>query len=174
MYFWDAQPEDIRHVAANMRDKDYEEISCLSWAESREELAEFLVNAYEGCQNVYVVGTDEDGPIAIVVYMPMRKGVWSLGMFATDKFKKVGLFLTKRIIRDIIPALDNANAHRVEAQSIDGYDEVHAWLRFLGLREECTLSGLGRNGEDFKVFSFVRSKEDAASTVRWRTSGKVN
>ena len=66
------------------------------------------------------------------------------GAFATDDFGKVGAFLTKRIIRDIIPSLDSANAHRVEAHSIDRYEEVHDWLRFLGLDEETTIHGMGK------------------------------
>ena len=100
-----------------------------------------------------------------------RPGVWNLGMFATDNFQSIGVYLTKRIIRDIIPALDRAKAHRVEAYSIDGYDEVHEWLRFLGLEEECTLAGYGKNREDFKVFSYVRNPDES---VRWRKRYEVN
>ena len=109
-----------------------------------------------------------------ICYLPQRKGVWSLGLFATDDFLKVGAFLTKRIIRDIIPSLDQANAHRVEAHSIDGYEEVHNWLRFLGLDEETTIHGMGRNGEDFKVFSYVRSMEEVNQNVHWRGNGRVH
>ncbi len=137
-------------------------------------MAESLALRYSQEENVYSVGTDEDGPIAIICYLPQRKGVWSLGLFATDDFLKVGAFLTKRIIRDIIPSLDQANAHRVEAHSIDGYEEVHNWLRFLGLDEETTIHGMGRNGEDFKVFSYVRTMEEANQSVNWRGNGRVH
>lgn len=163
-----AEPKDVYHVAANMRERDYEEISCLTFAQDREELANYLAASYSSCENVYACGTTKDGPIAILSYIPTRPGVWSLGLFATDSFQKVGKFLTKRIIRDIIPALDKANAHRVEAQSIEGYDEVHRWLEFLGLKEENTLPGFGRNGETFKTFSFVRSDSQAPGTIKWR------
>lgn len=174
MFFKEATIEDIRHVALNMRERDYDEIVCLGWCENREELAESLALGYSQEENVYCVGTDEDGPIAIICYLPQRKGVWSLGLFATDDFLKVGAFLTKRIIRDIIPSLDQANAHRVEAHSIDGYEEVHNWLRFLGLDEETTIHGMGRNGEDFKVFSYVRSMEEVNQNVHWRGNGRVH
>ena len=174
MFFKDATIEDIKYVALNMRERDYDEIVCLGWCENREELAESLALGYSQEENVYCVGTDEDGPIAIICYLPQRKGVWSLGLFATDDFLKVGAFLTKRIIRDIIPSLDQANAHRVEAHSIDGYEEVHNWLRFLGLDEETTIHGMGRNGEDFKVFSYVRTMEEANQSVHWRGNGRVH
>ena len=157
MFMRHAEPQDIFTVAQKMRDKDFNEISSLLYVDDRDELAFNLSNKISNFETVYVVGDTE--PVAIVSYIPVRPGVWSLGMFATDKFKSVGLYLTKRIIRDIIPVLDRAKAHRVEAFSIDGYDEVHDWLDFLGLQEECTLSKYGKNGEDFKVFSWVRSPD---------------
>ena len=160
MYFRPAQPEEVYDVAINMRERDFEEIDALRWSEGREELAQGLCNDLGSFQNVFVCGDDE-GPIVVVCYVPLRKGVWSLGLFATDRFQKVGAFLTKRIIRDIIPSLNRANAHRVECQSICGYDEIHKWLKFLGLKEENVVRGLGKNGEDFKTFSWVR--EEAGS-----------
>lgn len=159
MFMRHAEPQDIFTVAQKMRDKDFNEISSLLYVDDRDELAFNLSNKISNFETVYVVGDTE--PVAIVSYIPVRPGVWSLGMFATDKFKSVGLYLTKRIIRDIIPALDRAKAHRIEAFSIEGYDEVHDWLEFLGLEEECTLSSYGKNGEDFKVFSWVRSEKDS-------------
>ena len=70
-------------------------------------------------------------------------------------FLQIHLSLTKLIIKSIIPTLDNAGAHRVEAQSIAGYKSVHNWLKFLGLEEESVLRGYGRNGEDFINFSYA-------------------
>jgi len=163
MFLRHAEPQDIFTVARNMRERDFQEISALRYDDDRNEMAYNITNQISEFETVYVVGDTE--PVAIVSYLPVRPGVWNLGMFATDRFKSVGLYLTKRIIRDIIPALDRAKAHRVEAFSIEGYDEVHSWLDFLGLEEECTLGGYGKNGEDFKVFSWVRSTEDS---VVWR------
>ena len=169
MFIRHAEPDEVFHVARNMRERDFEEISALKYTDDRDEMAYQIANATAEFETVYVVGDTE--PVAIVTYIPVRPGVWNLGMFATDRFKSVGLYLTKRIIRDIIPALDRAKAHRVEAFSIEGYDEIHEWLRFLGLEEECTLSGYGKNGEDCKVFSYVRYSDDS---VRWRKRYEVN
>ena len=101
----------------------------------------------------------------------MRKGVWNLGLFATDNFQKIHLSLTKLIINSIIPVLDNANAHRVEAQSIDGYEVVHNWLKFLGLKEESVLKGYGRNKEDFINFAWIRG--DNSQNVNWIRRGEI-
>lgn len=169
-YFRSAEPEEIFAVAENMRERDYEEISALRYTQTRKELAYAIANNIADFETVYVCGDDE-GPIAIVTYIPMRPGVWNLGMFATDRFEKVGIYLTKRIIRDIIPALDRSKAHRVEAWSIEGYTEVHKWLRFLGLEEECTVRKCGKNGEDFKIFSYIRGND---ASVKWRKNGEVS
>ena len=169
MYLRSAEPEEIFAVAENMRERDFEEISALRWIDDRKDLAFALTNAIADFETVYTVGHTE--PVAIVSYIPVRPGVWNLGMFATDNFNSVGLYLTKRIIRDIIPSLERVKAHRVEAFSIEGYDEVHKWLTFLGLKEECTLSKYGKNKEDFKVFSWVRSTDDS---VKGRKKGEVS
>jgi hypothetical protein len=169
MFLRQAEPQEVFYVAENMRERDFWEISALRYADDRKQVAYDLADKLANFQTVYVLGVDK--PIVCLSYLPVRPGVWSLGMFATDEIKKVGLFLTKRIIRDIIPTLDRANAHRVEAYSIDGYEEIHNWLRFLGLKEECTLKKYGKNGEDFKVFSYVRQSE---GNVAWRKSGEVS
>ena len=165
-----AEPEDVFHVAANMRHRDFEEISALRYTEDKKDLAYNIANNLAEFETVYCVEKEPNNPIAIISYIPVRPGVWTLGMFATDKFKTIGPFLTKQIIRAIIPALDRARAHRVEAYSIEGYDEVHRWLKFLGLKEECTLKKYGKNGEDFKVFSYVRLSD---TNVKWRRKGMV-
>ena len=170
MILREAEPQDVFHVASNMRQRDYEEIDALRFTRDKKNLAADIADRLANFQTVYCVEKEPNNPIAIISYIPVRPGVWTLGMFATDKFKSIGLFLTKQIIRAIIPALNKARAHRVEAYSIEGYDEVHKWLKFLGLKEECTLKKYGKNGEDFKVFSYVRLSD---TNVRWRGKGEV-
>ena len=171
MYLRKANPLEIYAVAYDMRPRDFEEISCVTWFDNRDDLARDLMLRYSAHENVYCFG--DDVPIGIISYIPVRPGVWSLGMFATDKFQKVSSFLTKRVIRDIIPALDNANAHRVEAQSLAGYDEVHKWLDFIGLKKEGELKGFGSRGQDFVTFAYVRSPGQKPGTVMWRRPGVV-
>lgn len=170
MDFWKATKEDIYHVALHMRDRDFEEIECVSWVSGREELASSIAENYLEHENVYACGTQEDGAIAILSYLPLRPGVWSVGMFATNDFKKVGKFLTRCIIKDIIPSLNNSNFHRVEAHSICGYEDIHNWLNFIGLKEECEIKGFGRNGENFKTFAFVKPKNMNAI---WKGNGDL-
>jgi hypothetical protein len=168
---WDtAKPEQIFNVAKNMREKDFEEIVCLTYCDDREELAGFLTEMWSKSETTLACGTKEDGPIAIFTYTPVRPNVWSFGMFATDKFGKIGTQLTRLIIKRIITAIDSTGAHRVECQSIEGYDEVHKWLQFLGLKKEGLIKGFGRNGENFIGFAYVK---DSDKPVRWSGPGRI-
>lgn len=161
----------IYNVALNMRQRDYEEIAALCFCENRKELADQLARSWADHKTTIVCGTKELGGIAALTYIPMRKGVWNLGLFATNNFQKIHLSLTKLVINSIIPVLDNANAHRVEAQSIVGYKTVHDWLKFLGLKEESILKGYGKNKEDFINFAWVRGEN--SENVKWIRRGEV-
>jgi len=171
MIWEEATVGSVYNVALNMRQRDYEEIVALTFCENRRELAEQLARTWTEHKTTIVCGTKEHGAIAAFTYIPMRKGVWNLGLFATDNFQKIHLSLTKLIINSIIPILDKAKAHRVEAQSINGYEVVHNWLKFLGLNEESVLKSYGRNGEDFINFAWVRGKND--HNVNWIRRGEV-
>lgn len=161
---------DIFDVAMRMRERDYEEIVCTTYAKDRYELADILARSWSQSPATYVFGTEELGRIACLTLTAERPGVWNLGLFATDKLESIGKSLTKHVIRDIIPLLDKAEAHRVEAQSIVGYEEVHNWLQFFGLRKESVLKKYGRNGEDFVNFAWTREGNGKA---KWQP-GKVD
>ena len=171
MYLRPAEPEEVFHVAKHMREHDYKEISCLRWTEGRDDLAADLTERYSNYPNCYVCGDGADR-IAIIVYVPVRSGVWSIGMFATDNFQKVGGYLTKKIIREIIPMLMEGGAHRIECQSIEGYDAIHKWLGTLGLREESKLLGFGRDGEDFCQFTWVKKRDGDLRALTGHRNGE--
>lgn len=170
MIYGRASAADIYSVAKNMRERDYEEIECVTFAENREELAGLLAETWSKIETTIACGTEEDGPIAILTYTPMRPGVWSMGMFATDKFGKIGTQLTRLIIKRIIKAIDSTGAHRVEVQSIEGYEPVHKWLEFLGLKKEGLIRGFGKNRENFYTFAYVK---DEADSVKWSGPGRI-
>jgi hypothetical protein len=161
----------IRHVAANMRDRDLEEIRAVLWADERDEIAEYLADVYAGSVTALAFGTKEAGPIAILSWTPIRPRVWAMGLFATEAFDTIGRGVTRTAIHDIVPALSRAGAHRVFAQSMEGYDTVHAWLRFLGMTEEHPLPKFGKRGETFREFAYVRP--DGLDGFRWLGPGRL-
>jgi len=136
------------YVAANMRAADAREIFATRHDNDRARLAEGAA-ALAPC--AYVAGEGE--PIACIGATEMWPGVWQAWMFATDRFADIGLPLTRWVIRDMIPGLIRAGAHRAHCYSIEGHDRAHRWLEALGFVHEATHQGYGRNGEAFRVYA---------------------
>jgi len=93
-------------------------------------------------------------PVAALGAVEQWPGVWSCWMFATDDIPHIGLSLTRFAKYRMIPAIRDLGGHRGEARSMVDHTEAHRWLRSIGAREEARLSGYGKHGEDFLVFSW--------------------
>lgn len=160
----------IYDVAMRMRQRDYDELTCLGYTNSREGLAEEIALRYcqHGCS--YAIGLPDIGPIVIFTYSDLRPGVLSFGMFATEDIQKISKQLTKWVISDIIEKVVDDRYHRVEVESIHDYSPIHKWLKLLGFKEESLLRAYGRNGEDFKKFSWVREQP---GNLVWQGAGKI-
>lgn len=149
-----ASVDDVRFAALNMRDRDYEEFSAVSPARDRTELAELLATRYGDRPDV-MCGRDDGTAICIGGTIEARPNVITLLFFATDEFPKIALPITRFIRKNLFPKLIAAGAHRIEAVSMAGYDQTHAWLRTIGLEQETGLMhGYGKAGEAFVQFSW--------------------
>lgn len=158
-----ATAEQIYDVALAMRERDFEEISALNFAEDRDELAETLARRYIGSDEL-MCGSIGGKPICIGGTLLSRPNVVSLLFFATDEFPKIGLGITKFIKKRLFPRLEQAGVRRIEAVSLDGYHEVHAWLNVLGMTEETgPLRNFGKRGEAFRYFSKVTDARSAGA-----------
>lgn len=140
----------LAFIARNMRAEDRREIMANRWGDDEAELVE---QCLQGGAFAWVVGLDE--PIAAIGAYPLWPGVWSVWMFATDDFPRIGIRLTRWVRRVMIPALRDSGCHRAECHSIEGHRVAHRWLESLGARHEATLRCYGREGEDFRVYSWI-------------------
>lgn len=156
----EATPETVRHVALNMRTRDYVEFSAVSFLEGREALADNLVERFGNSPEIHVGFTADDEPACVGGTIMTRPNVISLLFFATDRFPEIGLPITRYIRKQLLPRLIEAGVHRIEAVSISNYSETHAWLETIGLsRETGPLYGYGKDGETYLQFawsSYVR------------------
>ena len=147
--------EAVHLVAMNMRDRDFAEFSAVSHADSREELADVLAERYgnfEGC----VVGLAGGIPACVGATVMARPNVVTLLFFATDRFPEIALPATRFIKRELFSRLKKSGVHRIEAVSMDGHDDAHAWLKTLGLQPETEpMRGYGKAGENFIQFAWV-------------------
>lgn len=146
-----ADPDMVYAVSKNMRERDFEEMIAVSFTGNREELASELARIYGGLPMAVCFGI-EDRPVCILSALVLHPGVWSIGLWATDEFQKVGHFVTRWALKRYFPALRAAGMHRLECKSIVGYNEIHDWLRYLGFLEGNIEKMFGKNGEDFITF----------------------
>lgn len=146
-----ADAESVIRVACNMRAKDLEECLATRWSDDPMTIAEDTL-VYPG---LTWVGWLDDEPVAVYGAKPMWPGVWGAFLYATDKFDKIGLPLTKHVRRVIIPGLVAAGAHRVEAKSLGTHETAHKWMRSFGAREESRMPLYGKGGEEFVTYVWM-------------------
>lgn len=149
-----ATPHDIFTVASAMRDSDFREFSAFYAGPTKLDIAYQLVMKYGNRDDVIVAS--DGGPIAVGGLLQARPNVITLWMLATDDFPRIGLGLTRFLVKRMIPPLVDAGVHRIECASIEGYATAHTWIRALGLRQEAVMPGYGQNGETFIQFAWVK------------------
>lgn len=149
-----AHRDAVLYVARNMRESDFEELSSLSWAEDREELAHELVVKYN-CETAICAFNEEGVPIAIGGVFEFRPNVVSLGFFATNQITEIGYPLTRWIIKSLFAPLKEEGIQRIEAASMITHVDAHRWLELLGLEEESRMGRYGKNGDTFINFAWV-------------------
>lgn len=138
-----------------MRDSDFREFSAVSWAKTRQQLTDIMVEIYgnhPGGMCAYAAGN----PVAVGAMIEGRPNVMTLMFFATDTLADIALPLTRFIRSTVFPRYRDEGAHRIECISIDGYEEAHRWIEILGLKREAEFPAYGKNGETFHQFSWVR------------------
>jgi hypothetical protein len=137
-----------------MRERDFAEFKATANVDDREELADLLAQRY-GDRGDVLCGFAESVPVCIGGTIETWPGVMSLLFFATDDFPQIGRVITRFIRRELFPRYEEAGIHRIQAISLDGYEEVHAWLRAIGMKEEASFPAFGKAGETFVQFSRI-------------------
>lgn len=147
---------DVHSVALKMRARDFQEFSAVAAADSRKALARLLALRYGSRPDVWCA-SGPAGPTAIGGALELRPRVLTLLFFATDDFNQIGRAVTRFIVQRLFPPLIAAGVHRIECVSLDGYDEIHRWIEFLGLRREfeAPMRNYGKRGEAFVQFAWT-------------------
>lgn len=148
-------PENVRFVAERMRDSDFREFSAVSYAKTRQQLADVMVDLYgrhPGGMCAYAAGS----PAAVGALIEGRPNVVTLMFFATDAMAGIAIPLTRFIRKSVFPLYRDDGVHRIECISIDGHGEAHRWIEILGLKREAVFQGYGKHGEAFHQFAWVK------------------
>lgn len=143
----------VKHVALNMRAMDREEIFATRWTEDPENIAEVLASRDP---IGFVVLADDGEPVSVFGVHQMWPGVFSVFMFATDRWNEVSFAMTKFVIRDMIPSLMSGHWVRAECRSLSTHEQAHRWLEMLGAYKESESLCYGKNGETFFTYCWTK------------------
>lgn len=158
-----ATADDVRFVARNMRARDFEEFTAVSATDDRDEMADGLAQRYGGRDDV-LCGSYDGEPICIGGTIEVWPGVMTLLFFATPEFPRIGLPIARFIRNKLFPRYEAAGIHRIQAISLDGYEEVHSWMRTIGLvPENAPMPAYGKRGEAFQQFVRLRDVRPAGA-----------
>ena len=160
----DARYPDVVEIARNMRELDAEEIWPVTYAKTPENLALSTV-AGVGLKYVARYGAV---PVATWGASEMRPKVVSVWMFATDRWPKVALSVTRHINRVVMPTLIEAGCVRAECWTHANHHVAHRWLELLGAVREATVEDYGQNRVPYHCYSWTQTrleKEDVCWTL---------
>jgi hypothetical protein len=158
----------VAFVARHMRADDRAEIFATRCDDDAGVIAdETMAFARFGC--VAWSGGITPEPAAVACAIPTWPGVWSVGMYATDRWPEVARATTRWIKGVLIPDLVAAGAHRAECRSLAAHVTAHRWLERLGAAREATLAAYGRNREDFFLYAWTHSTLTSGGTNVLRT-----
>lgn len=152
---------DLSYIAANLRPDDKAEIDCQCEAWKPAQLA---LAALQG--HAYVVTLDGN-PEAAFGATEQRTGLWIIWSWGSRRMWRTVPTITKFCMEVVIPDVLNAGAMRGEARAMASNQMAVRWLERLGATRQGVLRNFGKNGEDFLLFEWVRSKD-------WPTSAIVN
>lgn len=154
-------PEGVHHVVGLMRTKDREEIFATQWSDDPWAFANQVLR----CGDFgFVLHADDGEPVVCCGAVPMWNGVWSVWMFATDRFDEIALSTHRFAKKVFFPALDAGGWHRLECRSLGTHDVAHRWLEVLGAYKESEAENYGKNGEPFVVYCWTKKLSEAQST----------
>ncbi len=143
----------VLHVASRMREMDRQEIFATRWSHDPHVIAELIDKANPPG---FVALADDGEPVCVVGAHEMWPGVFSVFMFATDRWKEVSFDTTKAVKRILIPAVMSDTFVRGECKSLSTHEEAHRWLEVLGASKESEHPCYGKNGETFFTYSWTR------------------
>jgi hypothetical protein len=150
-----ATPMDVFDVAYRMRKKDFEEISATSGSDDRKKVAARMQMGFENYYtDGWVVLDDKGKRVSIIGWTryPDKLTRARVGFFGTDDFEQMKMAITKLIRGKIDLWAQDVNVVRMDAQSLDGYEDSHKWLEFFGFKRGDVLINWKDSGRTFINF----------------------
>lgn len=132
-----------------LRQKSREEIEWQGYTTDQ------LLSVLPGQRIAWTIYNDTK-PAALIGAIPKHSGVWTLFGLGTDEWINIWRLVTLVAKRDMMKEVSATGAHRAHCLSPESHEDTHRWLRFLGATHEAEMPAYGVNGEDFRMFTWLR------------------
>jgi hypothetical protein len=148
-------------MMTNLREKDRAEVYALLAYENDYRFA------FESAAAISNLGRGAlfwvDGkPTALGAFTEHWPGVWNVWMIGTEDFDHCVMPLMRWVRTTAREILDDVGGHRLQCESMSTYKDAHKMIRALGGIEESVMRGRGKNGEDYKMFVWLKGENDQA------------
>lgn len=137
------------YVAQHMRDRDWTEVRAVLGDVSADAVGWAFAQAYQ-VQGLagFVCKLDGESVAVMSATCETPKSA-QVGLYATDAFNRVAISVTRKIKREVMPALVKMGVTRAECRCWEAHKDARRWLGILGAKEECLIPEYGANGETF-------------------------
>lgn len=169
-------PMSVYNVCANMREIDRREILPLYPDDSAETAAKITYYVLKQGRGgvVWVDGREA----AIFGAHPEPAGCyssqcWRALAFGTDRWKGAAYQVIRemhKLVRDVI--LEQGTV-RLHCTTIEENVEAHKWIVALGGRVEARHPHLGRNGENYLTYVWLRQEQKWVENENWREYAEI-
>lgn len=151
----------VEYICFNMRAHDREEIYGMLPHDNPLRLAwdcyHMILNGGRG-----QIAWHNGKPAGLAAFVESWPGVWSVFMFGTDDFRSCALPLVRWFRREAKEILSTCKGHRLQCDSLCGYDEAHRLIQAFGGRPEGPpMEGYGKSGQAYQRFVWLKSKDSA-------------
>lgn len=155
----DIDYNSVEYVVLNMRACDREEIYALRAHDNPLQLA---MEAHAAIRNMGRgrIAWVDGKPAAVAAFTEEWPGVWYVWMFGTNDFKAAAIPLLRWVRTEANEILSVCKGHRLHCDSMVGHDEAHKMIKAMGGLPEFTMRRLGKNGEDFTRFVWLRGENE--------------
>lgn len=173
--YGDWQDMDVVHLCKNMRALDMAEIYCQRADDCPWSLYRDLANL-GGAHLWFEVARPVTNVKAVALFGVVQTSptVGVAHMFGTDQLTIDHCRQISRRIRDtVVPAMIDAGLHRVEALSLSNYKWAHRFLSQAGAHVEGQRRAVGKNGEDFTSFVWLRPENSPNLTPKTKVKSNV-
>lgn len=136
-------------VVRNARAMDRAEAVAVVGAWSPDEIARGVFEAW-ACAGAWGgIYFMDDVPYAFLTATRVTPRCLSVSLLATDAFGSGALWVTRSVLRDLLPLARELGYHRAECRCLSSHGHARRWMENCGARFEARIEGYGAHGETF-------------------------